>query len=256
MSHVHGEVRLKGTPLAPGIAAGRTCFYMSDASDAAPLPNSDPQHEAFRLRQAFKRLRHQLDAMARDAEAKLGHEGTEIFHDQQLIMSDDAFEQQLFRAIEKSSYTAEKAVETELDLYKAQIRTADSRYPKQRVSSITEIQQALKNHLKYVVACRRCKDVIYCSVNHCCMGNDHIVVVGELTASLPLETDSHTVGFIVESVSKDSSAVALVRALGRPAVSDIRKPTSTIPLQEQIMINGDTGEVIINPSKETLARCC
>jgi hypothetical protein len=48
---VHADVRLKGTPLSPGIAIGRTCFYRREASDPDLVLHNDHRHEAFRLRQ-------------------------------------------------------------------------------------------------------------------------------------------------------------------------------------------------------------
>jgi phosphoenolpyruvate-protein kinase (PTS system EI component) len=86
------------------------------------------------------------------------------------------------------------------------------------------------------------------------LGNDHILVGEELTASLPIETDSHTVGFIVEKGGPNSHAIILARAQQRPAVGNIRDLPAAIPLDAQILINGDTGEVILNPSATTLAR--
>jgi len=45
-SRVHADVRLKGTPLSPGIAVGRTCFYRRDASDPDSVLHNDHRHEA------------------------------------------------------------------------------------------------------------------------------------------------------------------------------------------------------------------
>ena len=245
---VHAEVQLKGVPLSPGIAVGRTCFYLRQVPEPDPACGTDPQREAFRLRQALQWLGRQLEALAYGAEAKFGEDAAAICHAQRLMTTDESFEQHLIHAIEKMGYTAEEAVETQLNLYKAQIGASDTEYAKQRASDVREIQQALQDHLNHMVPFRRCKDVIYCGVKHCCLGNDHIVVVKELTASLSIETDSHTVGFIVESGSQDAPAVNLARTLRRPVVGNIRKSSTTIPLEAQIMINGDTGEVILNPS--------
>ena len=37
-------------------------------------------------------------------------------------------------------------------------------------------------------------------------------------------------------------------------VGNIRRPLTSIPLDAQILIDGDSGEVIVNPSDETRAR--
>jgi phosphotransferase system enzyme I (PtsI) len=48
--------------------------------------------------------------------------------------------------------------------------------------------------------------------------------------------------------------VILARALQRPAVGNILQVSTVIPLAAKVLIDGDTGEVIINPSAATLAR--
>lgn len=246
---VHAEVQLKGVPLSPGIAVGRTCFYLRQVPEPDPACGTDPQREVFRLRQALQWLGRQLEELAYDAKAKFGEDAAEICHTQRLMTTDETFAQHLIHAIEKRGYTAEEAVETQLNLYKTQIGASDTEYAKQRASDVGEIQQALLlDRLNRVVPFRRCKDVIYCGVKHCCLGNDHIMVVEELTASLLIETDSHTVGFIVESGSQDAPTVNLARAQRRPVVGNIRESSTAIPLEAQIMINGDTGEVVLNPS--------
>jgi phosphotransferase system enzyme I (PtsI) len=91
-------------------------------------------------------------------------------------------------------------------------------------------------------------------VGHCRLANDHVLVGEELSASLPIETDRYTVGYIVEKGGPTSHAVILARALQRPAVGNILQVSTVIPLAAKVLINGDTGEVIINPSAATLAR--
>ena len=249
---MHVDVRLKGTPLSPGIAIGRTCFYRREASDPDSVLHNDHRHEAFRLRQALQRLDHQLDMLARGAAEKLGKESAEIFHAHRLMLADETLQHKLLHAIEEKGYTAAKAVARELDFYRVQLSTAESGYLKQRAGDIREIQQALLDCLNRVAPSRSCMDVSCCSVRQCCLGNDPILVGEELTASLPIETDSHTVGFIVEKGGPNSHAIILARAQRRPAVGNIRNLSTAIPLDAQILINGDTGEVILNPSTNTL----
>lgn len=250
---MHADVRLKGTPLSPGIAIGRTCRYRREASAPGSVLHYDRQHEAFRLRQALQQLDCQLATLTRNAAEKLGAESAEIFHAHRLMLADQTFQQKLHRAIEEKCYSATKAITRELNFYRVQLSTADSKYLKQRAVDISEIQQALLDCLNRVAPSRSCKEVSCCSVGQCSLGNDHILVGEELTASLPIETDSHTVGFIVEKGGPNSHAIILARARRRPAVGNIRDLPAAIPLDAQILINGNTGEVILNPSANTLA---
>jgi phosphoenolpyruvate-protein kinase (PTS system EI component) len=79
-------------------------------------------------------------------------------------------------------------------------------------------------------------------------------VGAEISASLPIETDHHTIGYIVEKGGPNCHAVILARALGYPVIGNIRKLPGCIPPDAQILVNGDTGEVILDPTEETLSR--
>jgi phosphotransferase system enzyme I (PtsI) len=254
MSRAVTETRLKGVPLSPGIALGRACLYLRHTPVPGRGPQADPLREAFRLRQSLLSLGSQLDALARDAEARVGRENAQIFHAHRLMLTDETFQHRLFHAVEEKGCTAEKAVERELNFYRAQLEAADSEYLQQRAHDIREIQQALLDRLNHAAPCRRCRDVDFCSVGHCRLANDHVLVGEELSASLPIETDRYTVGYIVEKGGPTSHAVILARALQRPAVGNILQVSTVIPLAAKVLINGDTGEVIINPSAATLAR--
>ena len=248
------ETRLKGIPLAPGVAIGQACFY--EMHDAVPdsAPQVEPERETQRLINSLKWLVDQRSMLARNAEAKLGAEYAEIFEAHRLMLADESLRAQLLQVIEKKGCSAEDAVDTELNLYIEQIGDADSEYLQQRVADIREIQQALLAHLNRRVGCRHCRDMADCSVGHCKQGNDHILVGAEISASLPIETDKHTIGYIVEKAGPNCHAVILARALGYPVVSNIQKLPTSIPLDAQILVDGDNGEVILDPSDQTLSR--
>jgi phosphotransferase system enzyme I (PtsI) len=192
--------------------------------------------------------------LARKSEERLGPEYAEIFEAHRLMLADESFRSQLLRVIEVKGCSAQEAVETELNRYMEQFEAADSDYLRQRGADIREIQQALLGYLNRRVACRHCRDVAACSVAHCRQGNDHILVGEEISASLPIETDQHTIGFIVEKGGPNCHAVILARALGYPVIGNIQKLPACIPADAQILVNGDTGEVILDPTEETLSR--
>jgi phosphotransferase system enzyme I (PtsI) len=248
------ETRLKGVPLASGVAIGRACFYDRHGAEPDSASLADSQHETQRLRNALKWLARQRSVMARKTEAMLGPEHAEIFEAHRLMLADEAFQSQLLRVIEENGCSAEEAVETELDRYMEPFGAADSAYLQQRAADIREIQQALLGHLIHRVASRHCRDLAACDVRHCRLGNDHILVGEEISASLPIETDDHTIGFIVEKGGPNCHAVILARALGYPVIGNIQKLPGCIPPDAQILVNGDTGEVILDPNEETLSR--
>jgi phosphotransferase system enzyme I (PtsI) len=247
------ETRLQGVPLSPGIALGRACFYERRRAEPDSTSPAGSRQEIQRLHDSLKWLARQRSALARQAEIKLGQEHAEVFEAHRLMLLDESFQSQLARGIEENGYSAEQAVKTVLNLYKEQLTAAGSEYFQQRVADISEIQQGLLGYLSRVTACRRCMDATGCSLGKCQLGNDHILVGEEITANLPIETDHNTVGFIVEKGGPNSHAIILARALRCPVVGGIQNLPASIPVEAQILIDGDSGEVILNPTEETLA---
>jgi phosphotransferase system enzyme I (PtsI) len=251
--HLSVETRLKGVALAPGVAVGRPCFYESQHAEPDSAYRTGSPHETQRLGNALRWLARQRSVLARDAKARLGPEYGEIFEAHRLMLADESFQSQLLQVIEEKGCSAQEAVETELNRYMERLEAADSEYLQQRVADMREIQLALLDFLNRRVTCRHCRDVVDCSIGHCRQGNDHILVGAEIGASLPIETDQHTIGFIVEKGGPNCHAVILARALGYPVIGNIRKLSGRIPPDAQILVNGDTGEVILDPTEETLS---
>jgi phosphoenolpyruvate-protein kinase (PTS system EI component) len=246
------EKRLKGVPLSPGVAVGRACFYVRETAEFAKATPEDPRLETQRLLSALRWLSRQRSVLAHETEAKLGLEHAEIFRAHCLMLADETFRQQLVTAIEEKACSAEQAIETLLNRFMKDLGAADSEYLQQRVADISEIQHDLLDYLSRVSPCRCCKDTANCSVGQCQQGSDHILIGEEMSASLPIETDNHTRGFIVDKGGPNSHAVILARALRCPVVGNIRD-LSSIPPEAEILIDGDSGEVILNPTAETLA---
>lgn len=249
-----GERRLQGIPLSPGIAIGKACFYERQPVEPDSTSPVDPRREIQRLRNSLRWLARQRAVLARKAETLLGPRHAEIFDAHRLMLMDKSFQLQLVEGINENGYSAEQAINTTLNFYQEQFASSDSEYLRQRAADFGEIQQSLLDFLKRLDACRRCGDSTDCNLEQCRLDHDHILLCKEITANLPIETDHHTVGFIVEKGAPSSHAIILARALRCPVVGNIHNLPASIPVETEILIDGDSGEVILDPTAETLAR--
>lgn len=248
------EIHLKGIPLSSGVAVGRACFYRREATNSEVTTAGGQAYERRRLNASMQWMTRRLTALIQETEAKLGPDEADIFRSHRMIVEDEFFQEQLVEIIESTGLSAEDAVKSHLDEYLAQLRGADSEYLRQRTADISEIQQSLLEHLRQASSLRHCQDMTNCTIGQCPLKNSHILVADEMSPSLPIEVGSFTVGFLVEKGGPDSHAAILARGLQLPAVGGIRDLFATVPLQSQLLINGNTGEIIINPSKQTRLR--
>ncbi|ADE14899.1 phosphoenolpyruvate-protein phosphotransferase [Nitrosococcus halophilus Nc 4] len=244
-------IQLKGIPLSPGVAWGRACFY-GEATPFLTFDHREAIDEAGRLNETLTWMVKRLEVLAQEAEAKLDSGMADVFRMQRMILEDPNLQQRLFAFIEHQGLDAERAVEKQLEQYQIQLQTLETEYLRQRAADIAEIKQGLLDHLRRATPFLHCKDMPHCEIGECRLKNDHIVIASELTSHLLIEADCHVKGFLVEKGGIHSHAAILARALGLPVIGGIQHPHQAIPPHAKILINGDTGKVILNPSAKTL----
>src|SRR5699024_1921202 len=59
-------------------------------------------------------------------------------------------------------------------------------------------------------------------------------------------------GFITETGGKTSHAAIMARSMGIPAVIGLDEITSKVKNNDMIIIDGQSGEIIINPDEKTI----
>ncbi len=252
MAPAADEVRLTGAPVAPGVSVGRACLYCWPAAEHESAGAPDVVREGGRLDETLAWMVERLTAMAEAAKARLDAEMADIFLAQRTFLEDPNLRRRLFQIMESQRVDAESAVERQLGAYEAQLRAVETEYLRERAADIAELRQGLVSRLRRVMPFCRCRDVQHCPPGECPLGNDHIVVTTELTSQLVVEANCNTRGFIVERGGALSHAAILARALGLPVVGGVRDPHETVPCNARILIDGDTGEVVLDPAEKTV----
>jgi phosphotransferase system enzyme I (PtsI) len=247
------EVRLQGVPLCPGVAFGIACFYVQEAPLDEETHRSTPFLEKHRLEECLLWMTRRIESLAVDADIKVGSQGREIFQVYRMLLQDVTLREQLFAAIEGGK-TACEAIRSHFETYKAQLQATDFEYLRQRCDDLDEIQHCMLNRLRKRALSLLCKYQTYqeagCDPRQC--KYQHILVAKELTSCMAVEMSSYTAGFLVQRGGRNSHAAILVSAMQLPVVGGIQP--ATIPLDAKILVNGDSGEVVLNPAPETLAR--
>ncbi len=134
---------------------------------------------------------------AQQAEARLGKEVGEIFLAYRLILEDRSVRQLLFQAVEQEGLDAAGAVARQFARYHVELRALDSEYLSERAEDLAALEAELTSCLSGSTLSRCCRDTVCHAVGKCRLGNDHILVASELTASVAVQLDQHTRGFVV-----------------------------------------------------------
>ncbi len=247
------ETRFTGLPISSGVVLGRVCLFNENRHGNLTMykvAGDGITREKNRLRQAISVATDQLAVLVEKVAERIGPAEAQIFEAQKMITGDAVLVDEVLENIETLNINAESAVTRVLDVYETRLSEVDNEYIKERASDVGEIRRRVLDVLGNMNPSLQCG-----GEEHCQRGRNRIVATEELTASLTVELDTEqTVGFVTERGGPTSHAAILARALGIPAVSGIKGIHNLLSCGTELLLNGDTGEVVIWPSEETIAR--
>ncbi|MFH1268159.1 MAG: phosphoenolpyruvate--protein phosphotransferase [Planctomycetota bacterium] len=247
------KTRFVGLPISGGTAVARVCLFNEKRHSNLPLyrvSGDGVVGEANRLRQAIAVVTDRLDGVLRDVADRIGPAEAQIFEAQKAILADKVLVSQVLDGIETLNLNAEAAVIQTLEVYETRLLEVDNEYIRERATDIGEIRRRLLDVLRNMNPSLQCGDQ-----KHCRQGRGRIIVAEELTPSLTVDLDvEHTQGFVTERGGPTSHAAILARALGIPAVSGIKGIHGLLSCGTEVLLNGDTGEVVVWPGELTIAR--
>lgn len=247
------ETRFQGIPVSGGIAVGKVCLFNESRHNKLALykvSGEGKQQEKDRVRRALDVSATRLVELIDHVAEQIGPAEAKIFEAQQMIMGDSKLVARIFRQIDSLGLNAEAAITQTLDGYEARLLEVDNEYIKERATDIGEIRRRLLDVLGNMRPSFQCAD----DLQHCQKGRDRIVVAEELTAGLTVELDpARTWAFVTERGGPTSHAAILARAMGVPAVCGIKNIHQLLSCGTELLVNGDTGEVLAWPSEEKIA---
>jgi len=251
--HTRKETVLKGLPLSEGYAVARVCLFNEKRHSNLPLykvAGEGVAKEIGRFQRAIAIAGERLDAVRQEVAAAVGPAEAEIFVAQKMIMEDRALVDQIVALIRGDGANAETAVARVLDAAEARLQALDNEYIKERASDIGEIKRRLLDVFGNMRPELQCADEA-----HCQRGRNRIVVAEEMTPTLTTELDTQRLmGLATERGGYNSHGAILARALGIPAVSGLRGIRAALSCGTELLVNGVTGEVVVWPSEDTVAR--
>lgn len=247
------ETRFKGLPISPGVALARVCLFNERRHMSIPvsdITDKEVRGEGDRFRKALTVVREKLALLIIEVEGRVGKAEAEIFAAQKMILEDPSLIERITDHIRSKNFNAEKAVISSLDYFEDQLAQMDNAYIKERASDIGEVKRRLLDALANLNPSFQCANDSFCQ-----KGKNRIVIAQELTPSLTMELNTDFIrGFVTDRGGVASHAAILARALKIPAVSGIAGIHDMIFCGTEVLVDGNTGEVVIWPNRKTLER--
>ena len=240
------NLRLLGRATSPGLVVGKTFVYR-DHLGTLSAPRSIGRHEIeeelSHIERAVETVREDLQVSAQRIEAQTGPKLAAIFEAHEAMLGDPSLRDEIRDEIERELTSATHALVRVFDRWQERFRQMPNEELRERADDLLDLQGRLLREIAGVETTALEK-----------MPQNRVLVAHRL---LPSETVSlphrAVAGIILEFGGPGSHAALLARALGIPTVAQIPKATEKIADEEEVIVDGDVGEVILNPSAATRA---
>jgi len=246
---VKSEV-IKGLGVSAGTAIGPVCLFEQGHLNNMPVfpleTQEDIARELQRFRQAKKETLQDIDKTHKDIEQTLGEKEASILYAHKVILSDEVIDEQIEKCLRDTMMNIEYCVVEIFEAYEDRIASIDNEYIRERGTDFSELKRRILKKLGSLDPGPVCRE-------DACLaqGTLKIIIARELTPSLTVDLDrENIVGFVTEHGGKTSHAAILANALGIPAVTGIKGLHGRIPCGTILYVDGDRGEVWVNPSAE------
>lgn len=240
------EIILKGVPICRGIAIGNPYFFsLNDEAviDKKISPN-EVDTEIQRYKNALELSRRDLVILQAEMEAGQMQEGVSILEAELLMMQDPLLTAQVENEIRHAHRTAEASFHKVVMDYQKRFNSLDNAFFRERFKEIQDISRRVLGHLR---------SSIKLSLANIPPGS--VVFSQELAAADTAEAHmSAASAFITELGGATSHAAIVAKARGTPYVSNISFAGILGKNHQTVIVDGRTGEIILNPSPETLSK--
>jgi phosphotransferase system enzyme I (PtsP) len=237
-----GPLRLSGLKLVAGMAKGVAVFHEPPIVVEHTVAE-DIEAERTRVYAAFRRMREQIDNMARDAEFGTTGEHKEILETYRMFAYDEGWSRRINEAID-SGLTAEAAIERVQQRTRARMLDIDDPLLQERMHDLED----LSNRLLRIVSGRMG------TAAQTGLAHDAVLIARNLGPADLLEYDRRRLkAVLLEEGSLTSHMTIVARAIGVPVIGRLHDIRHSLEQGETVLVDGDNGSIIIRPNRQLLA---
>lgn len=236
---------LNAIPVARGIAIGRAHMLAPAALDVKHYLVNAKQIDAeiLRLKNAIAAVHQELLTIANDLPTDAPAELGAFINIHILILSDPMLCDAPIDIIRNRHYNAEWALGTQVDLLSAQFNEIDDPYIRERKADVAQVAERI---LKVLTGSAR-------QLTKTLQANDtpeHLIIVAHdiSPADMMQFRDTNFCGFITDVGGQNSHTALVARSLDIPAAVGAASASHLIKQDDLVIIDGDTGVIIVNPS--------
>lgn len=241
---VSKRIEMQGIPVSSGIIIGKARLIDREKVKV-PLRKIDEsfvQYEIERFKKAVEEVKRQLSDLKNRLPDKL-KEHAFILDSHLMILNDSMLYDATVERIKEEKINAEWALKRAFDEIKKLFSQIEDSYISERISDVENVVQRILR----ILTGKKKEDISN-------MEERAIIVAHDLSPADTAELDSDKVlGFVTDGGGRTSHTAILARALKLPAVMGLCSVTDKVEDGTILIVDGDTGRVIVNPDEDDIS---
>jgi len=242
-------IQVFGLPVSRGVAIGRAVLVASSRIDVAHYFVDDTQtdSEIERLRRARDVVAEELTVLQRDLPAEAPPELSALLDVHLMLLHDETLTGATKHWIRERHYNAEWALSAQLEVVARQFDEMEDDYLRERKADLEQVAERL---LRALARGAGTLPAAATSPARDFGGEDPLVLVANDISPADMLQFKRSVftGFVTDVGGKTSHTAIVARSMDIPAVVGAREASRLIRQDDWVIIDGDAGLVIVDPS--------
>ncbi len=232
---------LKGIAASQGIAVANV-YKLEQPVLNIEKKEANKEEELAKLDSAFKKTVNDIEKIKEVASKSLAEEELAIFDAHLLMANDPELKSQIEDMINNDGVNAEYATEQVANMMVSIFESLEDDYMRERAADVKDVT--------FRLMCNICGKEI---PNLATIDKPVIVVAKDLTPSDTASLNKeYAKGFVTEIGGRTSHSAIMARSLEIPAVVGVTGILEEVKEGDELVLDAVNGEVIVNPSQETI----
>jgi phosphotransferase system enzyme I (PtsI) len=241
------SIQMFGLPVSRGVAIGRAVMVASSRVDVAHyfIEPANVEAEIARLRSARDMVVAELNTLKQDLPAEAPAELAALLDVHLMLLHDPMLGEATRHWIEVRHYNAEWALTAQTEVLARQFDEMEDEYLRERKADVEQVAERVLRALAK-------EEALLPQVTHArdFGGEDPLVLVANDIAPADMLQFKGSVfkGFVTDVGGRTSHTAIVARSMDIPAVVGAREASRLVRQDDWLIIDGDAGVVVINPT--------
>jgi phosphotransferase system enzyme I (PtsI) len=201
------------------------------------------EYECERIDIASEIAKKQIKALMKRMSERQKEDNVGILDYQLLLLEDQSLIHEIKKCIKEESVNAEYALDKCIQSFVTDFSKMENSYLQERISDVYDMEK----RVQMALAGKAMFDIS-------CIEKECIIAADEMLPSQVMGMDRKNIkGIIMEFGGKTSHSVIIAHSLGIPCIVGLQRLMDTVRQGQVVIMDGDSGEVNLNPSQGDIA---